>query len=519
MSGPPPTTKARAWSGAYQQALRLAGSALLLLSLGLATSHASSSGDAERLLRSGDLSAAWQAAQHEAEASPDDLDVQERLIDIALALGVQDLVVPRLRDDLKARPDRAASHYLLGRVALEAPEAEAHYQAALKRDPNFSRAHMGLGAIRRADGQLDEAVKLYRRALNREPTLSEAWAGLQASLLQQGDMQGALEAAKEATQVIPTEPDPYIAAATLEPARARETLEIGVKTVGNDPRLYAMLARVYLDSGEGEEAQQALLEALKLAPNYAEAGYLFLVAREIQEKRLDPEGWRALQAAQAEKDPDKARVAFDDMVGRYPNSALAWLGLGKVRAEAGDLEAGALDLARAASLSRGEPEVLANQGLVLLRAGRADEAFPPLHAAVKQRPADVSLTIAAIEAATGAGRKQDARKVAVDGLKRHPQDLRMIFQTAKVLSNQGDREGAYLVLRDSLKNQPDPRLIVALAAAARDAGYYAEAAEILDRLSKVMDLPRAKELADQLKQEALIRGKTREREGPNESAK
>lgn len=508
MVGPPPGESAWGSSRAYQRRLLRAACSLavaLALWLSFGPTSASANSEAERLLRAGDLSAAWQAAQQEAEASPDDLDAQERRIDIALALGLQDLLLSKLQEATKARPDRAAGHYLLGRIALEAPAAEAHYNEALKRDPNFARAHMGLGAIRRADGKPDEAATLYRRALAREPELSEAWAGLQASLLQLGDLQGALEVARQAMKEVPTEPDPYIAAATLDPTTAQATLTLGVQRVPDDPRMRAMLARTYLDRGDGSAAREHLLKALKLAPNYAEAGYLLLVARELREDRLDADGWRALQAAQKKESPEEGLTAFADLVERYPNASLAWLGLGKLKAESGELDEGASDLARAASLGQGEPEILATQGLVLLRAGRADEAFPPLHAATKQRPSDISLNLAAVEAAMAAGRGRDARELAVLGLKRHPQDLRTIFQAAKVLSAQGDREGAYMVLKESLEQQPDPRLIVALAAAARDAGYYAEAALILERLAKALNLPQAQQLADQLKREAKIR--------------
>jgi tetratricopeptide (TPR) repeat protein len=495
--------------GAYQPTARRVALGVALLVAGLANGFAPIDGwagsEAERLLRSGDLSGAWQASSAEVSRHPLDLDAQERRIDIALSLGLRDLVLPDLRALARGEANRADAHYLLGRISLDIGEAEAHYRAALDREPRHARALMGIGAIRRATGEPGPAAEQYRRALEIDPRLSEAWAGLQASLLQVGDLEGAVDAAQRAMRAVPDEPDPYIATATLQPERALTVLRAGVARVGDDPRLRASFARALLDAGDGPAAAEQAKAAAKLAPGYAEAGYLGLVAREMTEKRLDVDGWRELQKAQAADDRADAQRAFEELVARYPRSALAWLGLGRVRADGGDLEAAAVDLARAASVGGDEPEILATRGLVLLRAKRHDEAFPALAAAYSARPSDVALGVATVQAAAGAGRASEARQLAVAVLNRHPQDMRAIFQAAQTLSSQGDKEGAYLAIRQSIPHQPDPRVLVALAAAARDAGYYAEAAEILDRLAAVLDLPKARELAEQLKREELQR--------------
>lgn len=467
-----------------------------------ATSPVLAASEAEQLVRAGDLSAAWEAAVAQAKADPDDLDAQELRIDLAFALELRDLVLPELRALSRAQPDKPGPHYLLGRIALEASEAEAHYTKALELEPGHARSHMGIAAVRRAQGDLSAAAAAYRRALEADPSLSEAWAGLQAALLQQSDFEGAIQVSNDALRLVPDDPDTYIAAATIQPERALDILLVGARRIDDDPRLYAVLARAHLDAGQGEQALRRAKQALTITPGFSEAGYLALVAREMVGDRLDPSGWADLQAAQRLDAADEARRAFDRLVDRYPTSALAWLGRGKVRAESGELEASLRDFARAVSLARDEPEVLANHGLALLQAGRPDEALPSLKRASTERPADVSLGIAVVRAATGAGQPQLARELAVGLVQRHPQDLRAIFHTAQLLSAQGDSEAAYLLLRESLPRQPDPRLIVALAAAARDAGYYAEAAEILERLAKLFDLPKAQEIADQLKREA-----------------
>ena len=474
---------------------------LLWVSLLVAPSVAAAGNDAESLMRAGRLAEAYPVARDEAAREPGDIDAQELLIDLSVTLGLHNSITPVYQVRVRKAPSEADGHYLLGRLALTASEAEGHYRDALKIDADHARSMMGLGAIHRSAGRHQQAVAAYRDALARDPSLSEAWAGLQAALLQLGDLEGATAEAVRAMAAVPDEPDPYVSVATLDRPRAVEVLRLGVRNVPDDPRLHAMLARALLDTGDGAGAEKSASIAEKLAPTYAEASYLRLVGQSMASGALDVDGWKALGAAQEQRDAKAARAAFDGRVAKYPEASLVWLGRGKVRAARGDLQGGIDDMRQAVRLAPGEVEAQATLGVHLLRAERAVEARPILEAASRARPTDIALRVARAEAAHQMGDGMAAREVLVETVKAYPYDVRPVLAGARILSEQGDSRGAYILLRDAAPRISDPRLVVMLAAAARDVGNLDEALQILDGLA-ASGSDRARELAAQLRRES-----------------
>jgi tetratricopeptide (TPR) repeat protein len=475
---------------------------LILFVLLASPAVAAAGNDADALMRAGRLSEAFPVAEEEARRRPGDLDAQERLIDLAVTLGLHGMITPGYQERVRVAPGDADGHYLLGRLALGASEAEAHYRASLALDADHARSMMGLGAIHRSAGRFDQAEAAYRDALAHDPTLGEAWAGLQASLLQQGDIDRARAEAVRAMAAVPGEPDPYVSVATLDRGRAVEVLTAGVSNIPDDPRLHAMLARALLDAGIGPAARKHAGIAEKLAPTYGEASYLRLVGASMESGAIDVAGWNELAAAQEIRDAPAAQAAFDKLVARYPQASLVWLGRGKVRALRGDLEGGIGDLQQAVRLAPGEVEAQATLGVHLLRAGRAVEARPIIDAASRARPTDVSLRLARAEVAQQLGEPIKARELAVATIQAYPYDVRPVLTAARILSEQGDPRGVYLLLRDAVPRVPDPRVVVMLAAAARDVGNLAEAVDILDQIARTTGSARAAELAATLREEA-----------------
>lgn len=487
---------------------------VIALCVGLALAGAANAGSAaESRLRAGDMAGAIPLARAEAANNPGDLDAQELYIDVAIHLGLHALVLPDYQGRVKKNPNDADSHYLLGRVALDAVDAERHYREALRLDPAHARAPMGLAAVQRATGKLAEAEQSYRQALARDETLSEAWAGLQATLLQQDRVDDAAQEARRALAAVPDEPDAYVAVATLEPGYAVEVLKVGVKRVPDDPRLRNLFARHLLEAGDGRGARRQTEAALALAPGYPEADFLRMVSRSMEDKNLDAPGWKAIRSAQDVAEPGPAQDAWSQLVSAYPDSPVPWLGRGKIRAVRGDLNGARDDLARAVSLASDEVEVQASYGLLMLRGGEAAKAVPWLAKAAAARPQDGSLAAAHVRAAQLAGPPEDARKVASNAYRAHPHSRAVVLATAQVMSQQGDVNGAYMALRDALPKIPDPVIVVALAAAARDAGNLDEAADILDRLARTLKSDKVREVAEQVKQEALA-AKVKDAPGP-----
>ncbi|MFK7930982.1 MAG: tetratricopeptide repeat protein [Myxococcota bacterium] len=475
-----------------------------VIGLALALNTAAMAGSAaEARLRAGDMAGAIPLAQAEAARAPNDLDAQELYIDVATHLGVQDAVEADYRKRLEKEPANPNIYYLLGRLSKDASEATAHYERALSLQASHPRAPMGLAAVYRGTGKLASAEAAYRKALERDPSLSEAWAGLQATLLQLDRLPDAAAEARKALLAVPDEPDAYVAVATLQPESALDVLKLGVQRIPDDPRLRNVYARYLLRAGNGPAAMVQTQAALRLAPGYPEADFLRMVARSMSDGSLDKAGWEQIRATQAERDVSKVEPQWSSLVLAYPNSVVSWLGRGKVRGARGNLTGARQDLSRALSLGSDEVEVQASYGLLLLQQNLPDKALPWLQKASSARPQDGSLAAAYIRAAAVAAPPEDARKVAVQAYKAHPWSRSVVLATAAVLSSQGDPNAAYLALRDAIPKVPDPVVMVALAAAARDAGHLEEAATLLAELARTTKSDKIKAVAERVKAEAI----------------
>ena len=90
----------------------------LTLMLMLLANNAFAAPSARELILSGRLIEALPAARAEARAEPDDLDAQERYIDLLLGLGMASTAEKVCRDKAEADPESSDAHYLVGRAVL-----------------------------------------------------------------------------------------------------------------------------------------------------------------------------------------------------------------------------------------------------------------------------------------------------------------------------------------------------------------------------------------------------------------
>ena len=215
--------------------------------------------------------------------------------------------------------------YLRGRLHLDSPSnelnlkrAETRFEAALRQDPNYARAHAGLcqalleshwmleedrmlldasracsqalllapedpvvatahAHFLRRTGRNDEAIDRYREILNRHPRFAAAFEGLSATQLdayrQTGDaasLQAAIAAARTAAELDPRLWKPLFSEATMhwfagdldqaiaasEAARERDENEY----------VLANLGTFYICAGAFEQARDAYQRAREVAP-------------------------------------------------------------------------------------------------------------------------------------------------------------------------------------------------------------------------------------------------------------
>jgi tetratricopeptide (TPR) repeat protein len=441
--------------------------------------------DVEALMRAGRIDEALSAAQVEVQARPSDLPANERYIDLLHNMGRADVAIQLYKSRVEAAPADADQHYLLGRAVTRAENAQTAYENALVIAPEHARAHMGLAAVYVAGGQLGLAETEYRKALAKDQRLGEAWQGLASLLVSQRRTAEALEVAQSYVARVPEEADGWLTIATLLPAEAGATLQKGLKSAGTDPRLALRLAELSLDAGRGKEAAAYARQALSLAPGLQSAGAIVMFGDALAEGVLDDAGKRELMALRNTDGRDPQVLArYDALASKYPRSSLVWLGRSGLRLQLGDRTGAHQDLVAAGKVDPSEPEVQAALGLSLLRESLPGEALPWLQKAVAARPDDSSLQIGLGKALRATGLEDDGFRVLQRNYAAHPMDSFACLEYAAALSERREREAAYATTREGYLRIQDSRLLVAMVAAALDAGHGMEVADLLEEMGQ-----------------------------------
>lgn len=458
----------------------------------------------EDLMSAGRLAEAYPVVQAEAEQAPTDVAAQERWIDLLLTLGLADVAVAECKTRVDAAPGSADAHYLLARALPTAEAADAEYDKALAIDANHARSLMGKGAVYRAKGRSADAETSYARAVAIDPSLTEAWTGLVTARLQRGDQDGAIAAAQASVTQNGGAADGWLAEAVLDPTDAEHVLATAAKKFPRDPRVFIALAEVRLAHGDGKAAGEAVAKALAIDPDRSEARLASMFAASEAAGTLDAVGYKELIGTQGieSSDPMGAAAKYDAMVERYPSCPLVFMSRARVKARGGDSAGAEADLRTALKFDPQNDEAQAALGIVLRDQKRYADARPYLEHAQAARPSDISLALALDQTIADLGDRAEASRRLAALSDDAPADARVALIRAKVLSDAGDKEGAYTVLRDALDRIPDGRLIVALAAAAKDLGRIDDAAKILDAIAKRTGNPAWSEIATKMRASA-----------------
>jgi tetratricopeptide (TPR) repeat protein len=181
---------------------------------------------------------------------------------------------------LELEPDFTPTpHYPLGLLLFKLgrpQEAEAHLQAALRRDPDNALLHCQLGRVLAAQEKWPDAEASFRQAIRLRPQVVRGYCGLARALQGSGQPEAAGEQYQRAFQVDPSWPQAagekaWALATDPDPARrdgqlALELAESACQaTRHQDPRLLDVLASAYAEVGRYDRAKATARQALALA--------------------------------------------------------------------------------------------------------------------------------------------------------------------------------------------------------------------------------------------------------------
>ena len=474
--------------------------AALLMTLLLLGAPAARAEDARTLLQQGRILEAMPVAEREATARPNDVEAQERWIDLLLGLGLAGEAVDHARRLVAARPDQPDPHYLLGRAQPDTASSRAAFEDALRLDPNHARAWTGIGALERAANQPREAASAYQRALRTDPALAEAWGGLLAVVSLGDDPAAIAQVAEAARAAVPDSPAPWLTLAAIDPTRAGAVLREGVQRVPWDARLLAALSEQLLREGDLPAARAAAERALAFDPRHRGARFaVLLVDARLSGQLTAEQATRLVDARGAGS--EAAGPILHQLVAAAPRSALVRVARATWRLAAGDTPGARADLEAGLAAEPGHPEAAALLGTMIAEEDPA-RAAALLGPVATRRPDDARLAATLGRARIATGLAAEAVSDLAAAAAHHPYDVEIHLVHAHARSASGDLAGAWRVASEFARRRPEPAALLAWAAAARDAGHLREAADVYAQLAERTGDPRLSQAAASLRARA-----------------
>ena len=285
-----------------------------------------------------------------------------------------------------AAPDWTAPLVRSGALALEQDEssdAVRWFNALVEASPGDPVVWMRLATALVADEQADEALAAYRRAVEVRPDYVPALVAVAVQLI---NLDAHEEAMAALAAVLAVDPDHglirYQRAKLIAQAgkyvEALAEIEASLKDLRGAPRVGAsapegdrslaqaalLRAELLLEVGRDEEALEAARRVIADEPDYPEAFYLlgnallrrgdrageellrrFRVLSDAREQRQLGDQFRL-----RDRDPDRAREAYEAALRTLPGDARSLFGLGAIQRQTGDAP-GAVETLAAARAS------------------------------------------------------------------------------------------------------------------------------------------------------------------------
>ncbi len=295
-----------------------------------------------------------------------------------------------------ARPVSAAeAAYRLGLERIAADDiagAKAAFEGALKQDPGFAAAALGLGEVANRSGKLDEAGRWIRKAVALNPADPYAQASLGRYLAVKGDAAGAQAALRRAAELDARAVRPRIDLADLlasspRPADAIVWYEQVIALQPDHAGAHFGLGVAAARAGDTDRARASLERAAAIEPGNplpaVELGRLALAKRDWPQAMTQADRALAIQPKlvaalvlrgdihDAQGRPEAALAAYADAARAAPASALPWMRTAMLQQRRGHLDEAAAAYRRAIEVDPAQP--LAYNNLAALAVERKQD--------------------------------------------------------------------------------------------------------------------------------------------------
>ncbi len=217
-----------------------------------------------------DLDKAVYAYRETLAVEPNMIEARHNMGVVFFLQGKYDFALKSLIKVIQLRPNLAIARLNLGIAYLAQKQftpARREFQNAIKLDPRFAGAYRAIGVTYREEGDYTKSMQYLEEALRVSPASKYAEARVDMALVY-AEQARAENISEDAAY------DCYHS--------ATQQLQQAITENPNLPEAHYQLARLLYNGGQEDEAGLALLEAVRLRPNFSDA--LQLLA-EIYEKR------------------------------------------------------------------------------------------------------------------------------------------------------------------------------------------------------------------------------------------
>jgi Tfp pilus assembly protein PilF len=365
-----------------------------------------------------DLAAAERDCRAVLAMAPGDVDATHLLGLVRRRSGDDRAAEALLRASIATAPGRAEFRVNFGNLLRgtgRAGEALAQYRVALELEPNSRSARLALARLLNETGGAEQARQETQILVSRNPRDAEAWSVLGAAQRALGDLEHAEASYRHALTLQPqyAVARHNLGALLCQMQKAEESLlelqkaaELGV----SGRELQFNLARALLELGRLDEAEAALIEALRAAPEDLDSHVLLAKLRFM---RGDADFLRQLRAA-----------------ARRSNRPQLCLALGDLLRRSGSLAEAETEL-RAFTAAQGwTPQAGSSLAVLLQEQGRLTEARSEARAAHDVQPDDPDLAENLIAVLLQMGEHAESWPLILQQRQRFPLDQRWLAYEA-----------------------------------------------------------------------------------------
>jgi tetratricopeptide (TPR) repeat protein len=303
---------------------------------------------AKAYLKTGSGLSGYTELRHTVDLDPKNVEARLDLGQILLAAHQYPKAEEQAKAIVAIDPKNADAYGLMAGIAMAAGDrgtALTDIQQAIALNPNRSGFHAELGLIQGSDpATMNAGEDQLEKAVTLDPKNAVAHLVLGAILEKKGDTAGAIQQAQAATQADP-----------------------------KNIRAWVMLSGLYFHQGDKQKAEATLMQATDKLHDTEQGADLLLTYY--------------TQTGQADRGP----IVYAGLVEKYPKSVPIKMAYARILLAQGNL-AKVQDIANQLDKSNGDdPQVESLSGMLLLRAGKTNDAYNLLQKASKNAPDNAPL--------------------------------------------------------------------------------------------------------------------------------